>query len=445
MISRTAPPATCASTVVTADIRSILAANASVAALLRYSQSLVSLSATLRTAAVLLLLSTAVAPPVSAGHAPADEPLPALRARAFDAAYNLDYPEAVRLFDEALERDPNDSATHRARAVATWLHIVFMRGSITVDQYMGNLRSNDVKTEKPPGQDAVVFQAHAGKALALAERRLAADPQDLQALYDVGAALGVLASYSATIEGRITSAFRQARRAFDAHERVMTRDPRRKDAALVVGTYRYLVSTLSLPMRWMAYIAGFGGDRAYGIRLVEEAARYPSDVQTDAKIALLLLYNREGRFKDALAITSELIARYPRNRIIVLEAGATAIRAGLFAQADRVLSDGLTRFAHDARPRAFGEEAQWYYKRGLARVAIRNLSGAASDLRRAQSLPARAWVQARIRLEQGKIADLEGRREQAKLAYGAASALAGTSNDPPTKRDADRLLKSPYR
>ena len=139
---------------------------------------------------MLLLLSIAVAPGV-AGSATTDEPLPTLRARAFEAAYNLDYPEAVRLFDQALERDPNDSATHRARAVATWLHIVFMRGSVTVDQYMGNLRSNDVKSEKPPGPEAVVFQTHAGKALALAERRLAADPQDLQALYDVGAAIAV--------------------------------------------------------------------------------------------------------------------------------------------------------------------------------------------------------------------------------------------------------------
>jgi Flp pilus assembly protein TadD len=78
-------------------------------------------------------------------------------------------------------------------------------------------------------------------------------------------------------------------------------------------------------------------------------------------------------------------------------------------------------------------------------VAIRNLSGAASDLHHAQSLPARGWVQGRIRLEQGKIADLEGRREQARLAYGAAAALAVTGNDPLTKRDADRLLKTPYR
>jgi hypothetical protein len=58
----------------------------------------------------------------------------------------------------------------------------------------------------------------------------------------------------------------------------------------------------------MAYVAGFGGDREYGVRLVEEAARFKGDTQTDAKVALLLLYNREARFKDALAVADDLLA-----------------------------------------------------------------------------------------------------------------------------------------
>lgn len=381
----------------------------------------------------------------SVSRAADDETLTALRRSAFDAAYNLDYPEAVRLFDLAIARDPNDSATHRARAVATWLHIVFMRGSVTVDQYMGGMTSKDVNLEKPPADDAATFQQHAGKALALAEARLRSRPEDVQALYDLGAAYGVLASYTATVEGRVAGAFSQARRAFNAHERVMELDSRRKDAGLVVGTYRYIVSTLPFPLRWMAYVAGFGGDREYGVTLVEEAARFKGDAQTDAKVALLLLYNREARFKDALAVADDLIARYPRNRIVVLESGSTAIRARLFAQADRVLTDGLAKFAADARPKAFGEEATWYYKRGLARIPLGNVRGAQSDLRHAQSLPARAWVKARIRLEQGKIADLSGRRDEAVAAYREATRIAEASNDPSTGREAQRLLKTPYR
>jgi hypothetical protein len=47
---------------------------------------------------------------------------------------------------------------------------------------------------------------------------------------------------------------------------VLSLDPSRKDAGLVVGTYRYVVSTLSLPVRMVAYVAGFGGGRDRGSR-----------------------------------------------------------------------------------------------------------------------------------------------------------------------------------
>ena len=200
-----------------------------------------------------------------------------------------------RLFDQALARDPNDSATHRARAVATWLHIVFMRGSITVDQYMGGMAPKDVIAREAFGSGRRDLpSARRTKRSRLPKPACVRNRRTFRPSTTLGAALGILASYTATVEGRVGGAFSQARRALNAHERVMKLDARRKDAALVVGTYRYIVSTLPFPLRWMAYVAGFGGDREYGVRLVEDAARYPSDAQTDAKVALLLLYNREG-------------------------------------------------------------------------------------------------------------------------------------------------------
>jgi hypothetical protein len=54
-------------------------------------------------------------------------------------------------------------------------------------------------------------------------------------------------------------------------------------------------------------------------------------------------------------------------------------------------------------------------------------------------------VKARIRLEQGKIADLSGRRDEAVAAYREATRIAEASNDPSTSREAQRLLKTPYR
>ena len=229
-----------------------------------------------------------------------------------------------------------------------------------MDQYLGAVHRGDVTLPPPPKDEAEIFATNSEKALQLAELRATVNPDSAQAQYDLGAAVGVMASYGATVEGKMLASFREAHRAFDAHERVLSLDPSRKDAGLIVGTYRYIVSTLSLPMRWMAYLVGFGGDRALGVRMVEEAAKYPSESQTDAKVALLLLYNREGQFANAQALCRMLVAQFPRNRLFVLEAGATALRASQFSEGERLLTEGITKFADDKRPRAFGELGLWY-------------------------------------------------------------------------------------
>ena len=369
----------------------------------------------------------------------------ALRSRAFEHAYNLDYPAAVELFNQALAESPNDSATHRARAAAAWLHIIFRRGSITVDQYLGGASRGDVKMEKPPVDEAEVYRRHAARALELADERLRANPRDVSALYDAGAAVALQASYTATVEGRVGGAFGAARRAFNSHERVLELDPSRKDAGLVVGTYRYVVASLSLPARWVAYVAGFGGDKEKGLRLIEEAARYRGDVQVDAKFALMLLYNREKRYAEALAVIRELMTRFPRNRVLRLEAGATAIRGHQYSEADGLLTAGIDGLASDTRPRAFGEEAMWHYKRGLARLSLRRLDQARADLDSALRHPMRDWVRGRIRLEQGKLADLEGRRADALAAYSDAVRLATAGNDSDIRYEAERLQRTPFK
>jgi tetratricopeptide (TPR) repeat protein len=159
----------------------------------------------------------------------------------------------------------------------------------------------------------------------------------------------------------------------------------------------------------------------------------------------MLLYNRERRFDDALAVIRDLMARFPRNRILRLEAGATAIRGRQYSEADRLLTAGIEGLASDNRPRAFGEEAMWYYKRGLARLSLRRIDQARVDLDRALQQPAREWVRGRIRLEQGKLADLEGRRDDAKAAYIEAARLASAGNDPGVRREAEQLQRTPYK
>jgi tetratricopeptide (TPR) repeat protein len=366
-------------------------------------------------------------------------------AAGFAAAYNLDYGEAREHFERVLRTSPDDGRAHRGLATVSWLEITFARGTVTADEFLGGATRNDVQLPAPPPAQASSFQAHATRALAIAERRVAAAPDDADAHYQLGAAVGLIASYTATIEGRILGAFRSARRAYDEHERVLTLDASRRDAGLIVGTYRYLVSTLSLPGRWIAYLAGFGGGRELGVRMMEEAARYAGDSQGEAKFALVLVYNRERRFDEALSVLRQLQRDYPRNRLLWLEAGATAIRAGRYDAAIAALEEGMARLEADRRPRAFGERALWLHKIGLAQLGRRDLAGARASLSAVMGQPAREWVKARTHLALARVEDLTGNRTKALSEYELARRMAGPARDPETADEATAGLRQPYR
>ena len=391
------------------------------------------MSRRLSAAVALLLLLLA---PVHAGSPPAAD----LRLQALEYAYNLDHDRAMDLLRRAIAAAPNDPAPQRTMAAVLWLNMLFQRGAVTVDHYLGSFTKARVDLKKPPPELDAAFKKHVAEAIRLAEARVKAAPGDPQAHYDLGAAQGLEASYIATVEGRLLAGFKAARRSFNAHERVLELDPGRHDAALVVGTYRYIVSTLSLPMRMMAYVAGFGGGKDRGIEMLQRAAASGGEAKTDALFALALIYNREKRYAEALNVLDQLRVLYPRNRLVLLEWGATAHRGGRHADADAKLTEGLGMLARDTRPRIPGEEALWRLKRGAARAAL-GRAGAIEDLRAATASGAQAWVAGRARVEIARLALERGDRGAAATEATRAITLCENGNDQPCVRDARQLLK----
>ena len=366
----------------------------------------------------------------------------ALRAKAANHTYNLEHDLALATFRQAVAADPQDAGAYRGLASSLWLSITFRRGNMTVDDYLGRPNKPNANPLPSPPPDAVAgFRDAIDKATALARQRIQRNPKDADAHYQLGAAVGLRASYTATVEGRVLGAFRAAREAYQEEETVLDLQPQRKDAGLIVGTYRYIVAAVALPFRVVAYVAGFGGGKDKGLKQIEEAAAYGGDNQTEARFALILLYNREKRYDDALKQLATLRERYPRNRLVWLESGSTSLRAGRAADAERFLSDGLARFADDQRPRMFGESALWRYKRGAAFAALGRDTEAEADSRQSLSLEGRKWVHARCHLELGKLALKAGNKVAAAVELRAAIPLAESDNDPLTAEEAKRLLK----
>src|SRR5947208_7589594 len=353
----------------------------------------------------------------------------ALRTRAADEFYNLDHDRALATYRQAVAADPQDAGACRGLASTLWLSITYRRGNMTVDDYVGRVSRPNTSTAPPPPETAAAFRDAIERALTIARQRIATAPRDADAHYQLGAAVGLRASYIATVEGSALGAFRAAKEAYEEQEHVMELDPRRKDAGLIVGTYRYIVATLALPLRWVAYIAGFGGGKDKGLHLIEEAAAYPGDSQTDARFALVLVYNRERRYDDALRQLAILRERYPRNRLLPLEIGSTNLRAGRPADAEKVLDEAMTRFAGDTRPHMVGEMALWHYKRGAARAAMGRDADARQDFTRALAAEGRKWVQGRTHLELGRLALKAGDRTAAQKELQTAIALCESEQD----------------
>lgn len=390
-------------------------------------------------ALALSLLRTDPAEAQPPGERPAE-----LRRAGFQLAYNLDRGEALGMFRRAVDADPNDPASYRAIAAIAWLDILFSRGALTADEFLSSLPESNSDIKPAPSDVVAMFRTNVDKAMQLAEGLLRRRPGDADAHFQVGAAAGLMAAYSVTVEGSLVGAFRLARRAFSEQERVLEIDPSRKDAAFYTGSYRYAVASLSSVKRWLAYVAGFSGDRERAIRMLEESAAYPSDVQVDAVFLLVLVYNKEKRYDDALRLLEELRGQFPRNRLLWLESGATSFRAGRPARALDLLDAGIAMFERDARPKVFGEASLWFVKRGTVHAALGDRTLAEADLRKALAAEARGWVHGRAHLELGKLADLSGNRTAAVAEYRQAAARCGADRDPVGEAEAERLLERPY-
>jgi len=304
------------------------------------------------TAAFIVAVAPAI--PAQQGTGPATD----LRRQGLELGYNLDHAAALRAFDAAIAADPTDPRNYCLAAGAAWISIVFAQGAVTVDDYLGLTRVTGPRPKPDAGLDAA-FHTYLEQAIARSEQDLLAHPLDPEAHYRVGSAYGFLASYTATVEGRVFGSLGPGRRAYQEHQRVLQLDPSRKDAGLIVGMYRYTIAAMSLPVRAVARLAGFEGGAAQGLRLVEDAARYPSAIQSNAMFTLIVMYNREARYDDALKVIEALQRRFPRNRLLWLEAANTNLRARRFQAAKAAVEQGRALMAHDPRPRAPGEDARW--------------------------------------------------------------------------------------
>jgi tetratricopeptide (TPR) repeat protein len=147
---------------------------------------------------------------------------------------------------------------------------------------------------------------------------------DVQALYAKGVAKGTLAAFEAVAKKSYLAALSAASDAKDLHEKVLKQDPKFTDARLTIGLYKYAVGSIPAVLRVLLWARG--GDKPGGIADVSAVAKGGGVASTDAKMLLVVLYNREKQYNKSLETLTELHKRYPRNYLLEMSGAAVHSR-----------------------------------------------------------------------------------------------------------------------
>jgi len=250
-----------------------------------------------------------------------------LNATAFNHFYNLDYDHAAQDFAQVLTRHPDDPFAVNHLLTVTLFRELYRMGVLNTGEYANDSFISAAHRPADPKMKQQI-QDLVTTALQLEEKRLSANPNDLEALYARGVTRAQFATYTALIERAWFSALRNAVEARHDHERVLELSPGTIEAKLIVGAHNYVVGALPWGIKIAASMVGLGGSKDKGIQYLQDCAQGNGETSIDAQILLIVFLRREHRYDDALPIARSLIPRFPQNFLLAMEEGNLLRSAG---------------------------------------------------------------------------------------------------------------------
>ena len=153
------------------------------------------------------------------------------------------------------------------------------------------------------------------RATQKANKRLAANPRDVDALFALTLASGQTADYQALIEKRTLASLQTAKRATTWARQLLAVDPQYYDAYVASGSEKYIIGSLVAPVRWLLSLDGVNGDREEGIRQVTLTAQNGRFLAPLARILLAIAYLREHKRAEARTLLVQLRTDFPANTV----------------------------------------------------------------------------------------------------------------------------------
>lgn len=354
--------------------------------------------------------------------------------------YSLEYDQAVRDFERALEARPDDAAAVNHVLDAVLYRELYKCNALDTRLYakQGFIFSKQVPMD-PVSKGRIKDLPE--RALSLSDNRLKSNPRDAKALYDRGVTEGLRSTYLAIVEHSWFGALRWGLSARRDHEPVLKLRPDMADAKTVVGVHNFVVGSLTRPVRVMAGAAGIHGDKNKGLQMLADAGKAGGETSTDARVALALFLRREGRYQEAMEVVHTLTRDHPRNFLFALEEGNLLVATAKNRDAEKSVHHLLTLCKEGKYPNAHPEMA--YFTLGQAQQAQGKLQDALAAFESAaDSRTSPPDDHQRALLAAGEVSDLLAKRQEAIGDYRAAIDLNGTSEEAQTAR---KYLDKPFK
>jgi tetratricopeptide (TPR) repeat protein len=364
--------------------------------------------------------------------------------KGYEHFYNLEYADAIREFRAEIAREPNNPNSWNHLAQAVLYQEMYRAGALESELVSGGnpfLRREKVHASAEAER---TFQESLVKAMTLSQDRINRNPKDTGALYTLGVSHALRANYNFLVRKAWRDALKDATASRKLHNEVAAIDPGFIDARLIQGVHDYVVGSLPWHWKMLGFIAGFRGDREVGIKTLRLVAEKARGNKYDAQVLLAAIYRRERRPQEALPLLKNLIERFPRNYLLLLETVQMYSDAGDKDSALTALKKAEEMKLSGAAGYAGLPLEKIYYYRGNLLFWYRDFDGAIEQLRRvtpnASKLDLNTAVMAWLRL--GQSLDMKGRRTEAVQAYRQAANVAPQSDAARESRD---YINSPYR
>jgi len=256
-------------------------------------------------------------PPVARA-VPAIEREPLVR-QGFDHFYSLEYDRAIRSFEAAARKYPDDPFAVNYLLSAVIFKELYRIGALDSEMYANNNFADRPPAKKiDPAVKARIYEL-IEQATKLSEARLKVNPADIDALYARGATRSMRSTWMGMGEKSWFAAVRAGVGARRDHEAVLELDPTYADAKTSVGVHNYIVGSLNWAAKLGASVIGISGSKEKGLQYLREAAASGGLASMDAKIALALFLRREEKYKEALDVVRGMTITYPRNFLVANE------------------------------------------------------------------------------------------------------------------------------